>query len=120
MRSAREPNSSSICGTVAVGPDPDDDPIGLLERVDRGAEPQVLRRAREGASRWARLLEQPRRTDGKLRRDEDHGVRVACFDEGSCPFHDEGDVGPIVRVDRGVVGDPDQLRASRSLLPVGS
>jgi hypothetical protein len=40
------------------------------------------------------------------------------LDEGSCPFHDEGDVGPIVRVNRGIVGDPDQLRASRSLLPV--
>ena len=30
------------------------------------------------------------------------------------PFHNEVDVGAIVRVDRGVVGDPHELRASRA------
>ena len=41
-------------GAVAVGSCPDDDPVRVLERRDRGAEPQVLGRARERAPRWAR------------------------------------------------------------------
>ena len=49
---------------VAVGPDPDDDPVRLRERGDRVAEPQVLRRVGEacaGAARAARAAASSRR-----------------------------------------------------------
>ena len=67
----------------------------------------------------ARLLEQPRRTDGKLRRDEDHGVRVASVDDGASALYDRVDVRPIVCVDRSIVGDPHELGVACSILSVG-
>ena len=63
-----------------------------------------------------RLLEQSGGADRKLRRDEDNRARVGCRDDASAPCEHVLHIGPIVGIDRSVVGDPDHVGAPQRLV----
>ena len=105
---------------LAVGvADADDDAIRLQEDVDGLAQPEVLGRVGQRDAGRRVGLQQRRRADGQLRGDEDDGAVVQQRQQRADAVQDVVDVRVVVGVDRRVVGDPDQLRATHRLGGVG-